>query len=271
MDLCEILRRPDALFRIFIGLVACALVSFIASFSILCLAPNSPIAMAPITLCIISGLLAWKISDMVNRLEDPAGYLSRSDHSGVGGMRKALTELQTQLRYDDPRAGQSALNLASILEEELCSGQTAVRPPCDYAESETLLIRGEAANLDDLLGTPLTKSLPPPFDLVAGWLAYVPLETLVRVHFFAMAAFHENEDSTVTMKWQAPYGIEPIIPGDLLDKTLAYEESMIISKEYAKIEPWNKIRTFVVDGRNITERDFLCAVEDTLRRKKIAP
>jgi hypothetical protein len=74
------------------------------------------------------------------------------------------------------------------------------------------------------LGDEVAARLPEPYDLIAEWAKYVPLDRLFQLHGSSVVLCRNNDDGTVTMEFETikAIGKNYIIPFDLIQKTQRY-------------------------------------------------
>lgn len=107
--------------------------------------------------------------------------------------------------------------------------------------------------------------LESPYDLIADWAQYVPLDPLLELSIAAMILFKDNDDGTVTMKWSALTNpaIAPIVPLSLFRRTSRYLDDEDFSGVRRHLR-WRDQRIFVVEGRPVGASMFRDAMARAL-------
>lgn len=114
------------------------------------------------------------------------------------------------------------------------------------------------------LGDEIAARLPEPYDLIAEWTNYVPLDVLLYVRVAALSMRLNPVDGMVTMLWDDLPGSDKdyIVPEDLRRRTLAYEKR---TQDLRSCMSYFDETIFFNENGIVREVDFLNAVSETIR------
>lgn len=114
------------------------------------------------------------------------------------------------------------------------------------------------------LGDEVAAKLPEPYDLIAEWAKYVPLEILLNLYFGCIAMYRDNDDGTIRMTWSAAGLQDYVVPIDLHRRTYHYMDSTKALRPPTRALAESTI--FVDENGPITEPTFLKKLKDRFQR-----
>ncbi len=174
-------------------------------------------------------------------------------------------------RSDDLQARVSSEESDAVADILAKLAKPYTAPPQTYLANQVAkmtISRQEGLDLEKLLEKPLRGLLPEPYDLVFEWAKYVPLESLLKLHFAANGIYRNNKDGTATMLWEALGAGQPTVPLALVHKTIAREMTLwngLSKPSIRKSLAHRDSKIFLDHGRPVTPAMVRNAMERALR------
>lgn len=109
----------------------------------------------------------------------------------------------------------------------------------------------------------LIARLRSPYNLIAEWTRYVPLDLILSVHVGMLGLYKDNGDGTVTLTYErsSRIGRNFVVPFDLFERTWRYDRDKP-TKLDPRDRPYQKPAIFIDDGWYVSEAAFLDAVTE---------